>query len=392
MSTTADLVPLDTTDVDRWIGRPIGGGQLPDPVAINDIRRWVQGMYYPNPLHYDLAYAAESVAGRLVAPQSFAVANDWRMGASPAVQGSIPGSHMLFGGDEWWFFGDPIEPGDVIRMERLAFDYRVTNTRFAGPTMFQRGDTTYINQRGRLIARQRSTAIRYLVENARKLDSMRDQAAAPQWSAEDLERIESQKMDYYRTLTPHVLKTAADFQPGQKLPTRPIGPHTVATMTTEWRSYRYTVWGSYQYDGIPNSMEQAGWLPQMTRDYRALEIDPSKNDGLYAGASRGHVAGEFAQMIGMPRSYGYGASMGSWVLDYVAGFVGELGSVVHSNIQYRFPPFVGDVTFLNATVKSVEPIADAGIATLEFAVEMTNQDGKVMAQGPVEAQVALTRS
>ena len=26
--------------------------------------------------------------------------------------------------------------------------YRVTNTKLAGPTMFSRGDTTYINQRG----------------------------------------------------------------------------------------------------------------------------------------------------------------------------------------------------------------------------------------------------
>jgi hypothetical protein len=139
-------------------------------------------------------------------------------------------------------------------------------------------------------------------------------------------------------------------------------------------------------------MEQAGWLPAMTRDYTALQIDPSKNDGLYAGASRGHVAGEFAQMIGMPRSYGYGASMGAWVLDYVQGFVGELGTVVHTNIQYRFPPFAGDLTNLNAAVTSVEPSEEAGIATVLFTVEMTNQDGKVMAQGPVEVQVKQKRA
>src|SRR5207245_3487471 len=53
--------------------------------------------------------------------------------------------------------------------QRLAFDYRVTNTSFAGPTMFQRGDTTYFNQRGEPVAKQRSTAIRYLVENAERL-------------------------------------------------------------------------------------------------------------------------------------------------------------------------------------------------------------------------------
>ena len=30
---------------------------------------------------------------------------------------------------------------------------------------------------------------------------------------------------------------------GEKLATRPIGPHSIATFTTEWRSYLMTVWG-----------------------------------------------------------------------------------------------------------------------------------------------------
>ena len=64
---------FDTRDVDRWVGVPLGGGQLRDPIAANDIRRWVQGMQNPNPLHYDDGFAAESRFGRLVAPQSFVV-------------------------------------------------------------------------------------------------------------------------------------------------------------------------------------------------------------------------------------------------------------------------------------------------------------------------------
>ena len=60
-----------------------------------------------------------------------------------------------------------IEPGDRLKGERMLFDYRVTETKFAGPTMFSRGDTTYINQRGEMIAKQRSTSIRYLAEEAR---------------------------------------------------------------------------------------------------------------------------------------------------------------------------------------------------------------------------------
>ena len=43
-------VTLDTSDVDRWVGVPLGGGYLKDPVHVNDIRRWAQGMQNPNPL------------------------------------------------------------------------------------------------------------------------------------------------------------------------------------------------------------------------------------------------------------------------------------------------------------------------------------------------------
>ena len=60
-------------------------------------------------------------------------------------------------------------------------------------------------------------------------------------------------------------------------------------------------------------------------DEERARIDPALTDGLYAGAARGHADAEGAKVIGLPRPYGYGASMGAWVLDYVAAWAGEYG-------------------------------------------------------------------
>ena len=62
------LMVLDTSDVDQWVGKPLGGGRMKDPVEANDIRRWAQGMQNPNPLYFDEAYAAQGRYERLVAP------------------------------------------------------------------------------------------------------------------------------------------------------------------------------------------------------------------------------------------------------------------------------------------------------------------------------------
>ena len=377
-------VTLDTSDVDRWIGVPLGGGQLKDPIHVNDIRRWAQGMQNPNPLYFDDEYAAGSRFGQIVAPQSFAVCTDTSHGAGPAIQGTIPGQHMLFGGDEWWFYGPRIYPGDHFSHERMLFDYKVTETSFAGPTMFSRGDTTYVNQRGEIVCKQRSTSIRYLAELAREKGAFADNVEK-QWSDSELEEIERQKMEYYRSFLELGHDKRLFVKVGDKLPRRVIGPHTLMSFTTEWRAYLMTVWGSAREFGVSTTL-QAGWLPEMSRDLEGAKIDPSNADGLYKGPSRGHVQPRYAQLIGMPRGYGYGASMGAWVLDYLTNWGGEWCFVLHSKMQYRSPALTGDVTYLDAEVSELSyESPDGPIAKLE--ISMTNQDDAVMASGSAEVQL-----
>ena len=61
---------LDCSDIDQHLGKPIEPSPIREPIANNDIRRWVHAMHYPNLLHYDPAFGATSLPQRLAAPNA----------------------------------------------------------------------------------------------------------------------------------------------------------------------------------------------------------------------------------------------------------------------------------------------------------------------------------
>lgn len=381
---------LDASDLDQYMGVPMEPGELKEPVVVNDIRRWVQGMHYPNPLHYDEQWAAESRFGEIVAPQSFTVACDTSHGCSPAQVGKIPSSHLIFGGDDWWFFGPRVRPGDRLVCHRMPYDYKVTDTKFAGPTCFQRGDTLYINQRGERVAQQRSTAIRYQVRDAKE-KQLFDEPKEPDWTDEQLAELEAKKLEFIDQIQQlrHDKRLFDSVEVGQRLADNVLGPHSLASFTTEWRAYPMTTWGAMAKGPTTVRAEALGYTKEMAGfegDRRMERVNPELTDGAYYGPSRGHLQPRWAQHVGMPRGYGYGASMGSWILDYVAAWAGEWGSLTHSTAQYRNPAFTGDATFLTGEVidKRVERKRRH---IVRVRVELRNQEDAVMAKAEVEAEL-----
>jgi hypothetical protein len=213
---------------------------------------------------------------------------------------------------------------------------------------------------------------------------MQTQAEDYEWTEDELQSIERERLDYYLTFHDHVSKTGDEVHVGD-LPRRPIGPHSVRSLATEWRSFIFTVWGASRPDQFGDATEDPGWLPEMTPDAEKARIDPAAADGLYAGQAKAHADGAKGGTIGMPKAYGYGASMGAWVLDYVAAWAGEHALITHSNIQYRSPAFEGDVTFLDGRVTGERPAPD-GSTRADLEVTMTNQRGVILAKGPVEVR------
>jgi acyl dehydratase len=385
--TTVDAETLDTSDLDQYMGVPMEPGELKEPVAVNDIRRWVQAMHYPNPLHYDEQWAAESRHGHIVAPQSFTVACDSSHGCSPAQVGKIPNSHLIFGGDEWWFFGPLVEPGDHLVCHRMPYDYKVSHTKFAGPTCFQRGDTLYINQKGERVAQQRSTSIRYQVKEAKE-KKLFDEQIDPEWSDEKLLELEEIKAGFIGQIQSlrHSPRLFSSVSVGDELATSVLGPHSLASFATEWRAYPMTIWGATLRGPTTVRAEALGYTKEMAGfegDRKMERVNPELTDGAYYGPSRGHLQPRWARHVGMARGYGYGASMGAWVLDYVAAWAGEWGLITHSRVQYRSPAFTGDATFIRGRVVDTR-VERKRRHIAVVSVELTNQDGATLCKGTAD--------
>lgn len=379
---------LDCSDLDQYLGKPMAPARMKEPLHNNDFRRWVQAMHYPNLLHYDHDFAAEGRYGRLVAPQSFAVATDDGHGAGPACAGCIPDSHLIFAGDEWWFYGPRIFGGDEITNEKVPFDYVIKETSFAGPTCFQRGDNNYYNQNGDYIAKQRSTSIRYRRDAAVEMGSL-DATEDPEWSEQELKELEDRKYEYIKMMHElgHGKRYWDDVDVDYELPARVIGPHSIASLTTEWRAYLFTIWGGTHRPGM--DMAAMGFTEEFAghENDPVMERDnPEWTDGAYFGPSRGHLFPEWARRVGMPRGYGYGASMGAWILDYLAGWAGEWGQVVHCNSAYRGPAFTGDATIMTATVLD-KLVDDEGRNVVQVDCKMKNQLGTTMATAKAEIEL-----
>ncbi len=383
-------VEFDASDVDRWIGVPLASSDMRYPVSELDIARWAQAMHNPNPLFFDADYAAASRWSRVLGPLSITVACGDGHGATPAIQGHVEGTHMLFGGDEWWFYGPRVFAGDRLSTDKMLFDYKVTQTKFAGPTMFSRGDTNYVNQRGEFVAKQRSTSIRYRADIARRLNSFAGEEEDPDWERATEETVQKEKMEYYDSFLSrgHEPRAFESLSKSDKLPRCVIGPHSLMSFTTEHRSRPSGVWGATVSRPGLSSLWDAGWLPEMDRDHEAAKIDPEMGDGLYHGPSRGHVQPVYARLIGMPRGYGYGSTMGGWVLDYVENWAGEWGFVRHSMIQYRNPAFTGDVTYIEGNVGETRIDDQTGWKIAVVHVKMSNQKGAQLARGFVEVELA----
>ncbi len=206
----------------------------------------------------------------------------------------------------------------------------------------------------------------------------------PEWTDDQLAEIEERKLKFIDQIQVlrHDKRMWDSVSVGDELAENVLGPHSLASFTTEWRAYPMTTWGAMAKGPTTVRAEELGYTKEMAGfegDRRMERVNPELTDGAYYGPSRGHLQPRWAQHVGMPRGYGYGASMGAWILDYVAAWAGEWGELKESSAQYRNPAFTGDATFITGEVvdKFVERRRHHMV---KVKVELRNQEDAVMAK------------
>ena len=127
------------------------------------IQRYAQAIGDPNPLYNDADFASKTKYGRLLAPPGF---TGWPVKAgrlSERLIGSLSKagapSRLLDGGIEFEFI-EPIGAGDVLTAATRIASITERETRL-GKTMFTTLETTFVNKKGDLALKSRSTFIMF---------------------------------------------------------------------------------------------------------------------------------------------------------------------------------------------------------------------------------------
>jgi acyl dehydratase len=152
---------LITDKLRDLIGVPLG--IIVFKVEEGAIQRYAQAIGDPNPIYNDPDFASKTEQGRLLAPPGF---TGWPAKAGRPTEevfralteaGAPP--RILDGGVEFEFI-QPIGAGDVLTATPKIEGISERDTRL-GKTMFTIAEITFVNQKGTVVLKSRSTLIQF---------------------------------------------------------------------------------------------------------------------------------------------------------------------------------------------------------------------------------------
>jgi acyl dehydratase len=333
------------------------------------IWQFARGVGDDNPLWWNPAYAAGTMAGRQYAYPTFL----YRWGSGPrtlgdrddirAIERYLPGVLGLWASDHWHWHGR-VFAGETIDATTQLADVSVRAGSFSGRTVAQTERISYRTEAGVLVAELDRTIIRLEREQARERRRYLDIPMA-RYTAADREAFAHQYAGEATARRGARPRYWEDVQPGDPLVTLLKGPLTVASLV--------------------------GWLlgagaaltPTSRLMYRELTENPSvrlldEETGIEDTIEAAHWDPYFARASGLPRGYDFGSQRISWLTHVLLDWGGDEAFLRDLRVRLRRPNLMGDVTWLTGTVTGKDRTA-ANEATVTCELTATNQRQEITA-------------
>ena len=310
-----------------------------------------------NPLYCDPAYAAASSWGSPIAPPLYPFA----AGIARNVELSATEKALLKEGDplrgigqymcgERWVFPKPIRAGDVLWQSQTLHSAELRRSSFGG------GSGALLSHRVSWDDEDGSPfAVRFLDfwhadrEKSREAGKNRNIEKAT-YTDGDLARLEALfEAEQRRGAT---RRTIADVQLGDEIGPMAKGPLGV-TDIVNW------------HVGVGWGMFGGGTSSLAYENRKRVPGFYVKNDiGVWDSAQRCHWDDEWAQRMGHPAAYDYGAMRTAWMIHLVTNWMGDDAWLWKISASVRKFNYHGDTTTITGVVREVDAVA--GTATIDL--------------------------
>lgn len=346
----------------KLIGTQLRRSGLNSLASIQAIRRWNVAVGDRNPLFLDEGYGRKSRYGSMIAPPLWLYTVD-----DTVVAPGLPGLHSLYTAVDWEFFS-PVRVNSDVRVESRLTGVEERDSRFAGRTLTQVGESLYSFGDGRPVARAvsrvdrfgRAEAVRrgFYASLSQRYHYSEDELLAVE-DAYDAESIRGDKVLYWEDI-----EVGEVITPVVKGPLSSEDIITFVTATNPVRTYG----GSIRF-----------------RERHPLAEFYDVETGRFDAWERSMLDHEVAQQFGFPLAHEAWGQRVSWMASMLTNWMGDDGWLRKLSVQLTRPNLHVDTTWSKGEV--VAKAQRDGKAVVVVRLWCENQRGETTAKGT--AEVAL---
>ena len=364
---------LDEETIDavrRRIGIPVRNRQRPhhEQVTEDAFRHFAMGYGDDNPLWCAPAYGAGSRWGTVIGPPMFPLS----AGTPTPVAWTPEQEREMSGGDplagigqvlcgERWLFAQPVVPGTGLHKQQCLDAAELKPSEFGGGVgALVSHRVEWRDDRGAVVAARYLDFWHAERERSGAAGKYRD-IARPSYTAQDLAELD--RLYEGEAVRGTDERWWDDVQVGDDLGTIAKGPLTLTDMIT----YHIGIgWGGYGGGTGKVAFKNRRRVPRFY---------PPNEYGVPDSAQRCHWEDAWAQHLGHPAAYDYGAMRTNWMAHLITNWIGDAGWLWRMSAAVTKFNYMGDAHRVAGSVTALRRVD--GRAEADVRVEGRNQRDEV---------------